>query len=60
MRTLNQEMDLPYNWPVEVNNLEATAFCRWKSKKSGKALRLPTEDEYYAMRSLLPKDQTEW
>jgi formylglycine-generating enzyme required for sulfatase activity len=40
-----------------VNNLEATAFCNWKSTKTGKQLRLPTEDEYYAMRELLPKDE---
>lgn len=35
---------MPWDWPVEVNNLEAEAFCNWKSKKIGKNIRLPTED----------------
>ena len=60
LRTMSKVMPLPMNWPAEVNNLEATAFCNWKSTKTGKQLRLLTEDEYYAMRELLPKDEHEW
>lgn len=37
-------MTLPMDWPAEVNNLESTAFCNWKSMKTGKNIRLPTED----------------
>ena len=41
--------EMPWDWPVEVNCFEAHAYCRWLTKKTGKATRLPTEDEYYAM-----------
>ncbi len=50
LRTLSREIVLPLNWPVEVNALEAEAFCRWKSKKEGKNIVLPTEDEYIRLR----------
>ena len=36
LRTMNKIMPLPMDWPAEVNNLEATAFCKWKSIKVGK------------------------
>ncbi len=49
-RTLSRQIDLPLNWPVEVNYLEAEAFCRWLSKKEGLTLMLPTEDEYIRLR----------
>ena len=49
-RTLSRELDLPLNWPVEVNCLEAEAFCRWLSLKEGKRITLPTEDEYMRLR----------
>ena len=51
---------MPWDWPAEVNNLEAQAFCNWKSAKIDKKLRLPTEDEYFAMRSLLKNDLNDW
>jgi len=50
LRTLTEEIPLPPDWPVEVNCLEAEAFCRWKSKKEGKRIVLPTEDEYLRLR----------
>lgn len=40
---------MPWDFPVEVNCFEANAYCRWISKKTGTAVRLPTEDEYYAI-----------
>lgn len=40
---------MPYNWPVEVNALEAEAFCRWKSAQEGETYRLPTEAEWSVM-----------
>jgi 5-histidylcysteine sulfoxide synthase len=49
LRTLSQEIEMPYNWPVEVNALEAEAFCRWKSAQDGATYRLPTEAEWRAM-----------
>lgn len=48
-RVLTDEIDMPYNWPVEVNALEAEAFCRWKSAQEGESYRLPTEAEWAVM-----------
>ena len=50
LRTVSSEIDLPMNWPVEVNHLEAAAFCKWKSQKEGTTITLPTEDEYVRLR----------
>eukprot|EP00007_Cunea_sp_BSH-02190019_P005528 CAMPEP_0174230404 /NCGR_PEP_ID=MMETSP0417-20130205/1175_1 /TAXON_ID=242541 /ORGANISM="Mayorella sp, Strain BSH-02190019" /LENGTH=786 /DNA_ID=CAMNT_0015308085 /DNA_START=104 /DNA_END=2467 /DNA_ORIENTATION=- len=32
LRVLFCEVDMPWDWPVEVNYLEAEAFCRWKGE----------------------------
>lgn len=40
---------MPWDWPAEVNCLEAHAYCRWLTKTTGVATRLPTEDEYYVL-----------
>lgn len=48
-RALANEIDMPMNWPVEVNALEAAAFCRWKSTKEIEPYRLPSEAEWYSM-----------
>jgi 5-histidylcysteine sulfoxide synthase/putative 4-mercaptohistidine N1-methyltranferase len=50
LRTLTRIIPLPLSWPVEVNYLEAEAFCNWKSQKLGITLQLPTEDEYIRLR----------
>ena len=60
LRTLSAEVEMPWDWPAEVNNLEARAFCKWRTEKTGKYTRLPTEDEYFAIRRLMPKDQPDW
>lgn len=52
VRTMAEEIDLPWNWPVEVNYLEAKAFCNWLAAKTGKSIRLPSEDEWYRMHDL--------
>ena len=52
LRTLSREIELPLNWPVEVNQLEAAALCQWKSQKEGGAVSLPTEDEYVRVRDV--------
>lgn len=46
LRLMTEEVPMRWNWPVEVNYLEAKAFCNWKSEESGKSIRLPTEDEW--------------
>ncbi|MBN1854257.1 MAG: 5-histidylcysteine sulfoxide synthase [Pirellulales bacterium] len=51
-RTMAQIIDMPWNWPVEVNYLEAKAFCNWAARKTGKPIRLPTEAEWYRLRDL--------
>jgi 5-histidylcysteine sulfoxide synthase/putative 4-mercaptohistidine N1-methyltranferase len=61
LRTLSEEIDMPWNWPVEVNQLEARAFCRWKAEVSGEPIRLPTEAEWYRLRDWLElPDEPEW
>lgn len=52
LRTLSREIDLPLSWPVEVNHLEAAAFCQWKSEKTNTHIVLPTEDEYTRLRDI--------
>ena len=52
LRTVSKEIDLPLNWPVEVNHLEASAFCKWKSLQEHKNIVLPTEDEYTRLRDV--------
>lgn len=61
LRTLSRIIDMPWNWPVEVNYLEAKAFCNWLAEKTGKPVRLPTEDEWYRLHDLhdIP-DQPFW
>lgn len=60
-RTMAQVIDMPWDWPVEVNYLEAKAFCNWLARRSGKPIRLPTEAEWYRLRDLheIP-DQPYW
>lgn len=48
-RALAEEIPLPLNWPVDVNQLEAAAFCRWLSATTQRSLRLPYEDEWYRL-----------
>ncbi len=61
LRTMNRLIPMPWNWPVEVNYLEAKAFCNWKSKQSGKNIRLPMEEEYARLRELtVHTDQPRW
>jgi formylglycine-generating enzyme required for sulfatase activity/2-polyprenyl-3-methyl-5-hydroxy-6-metoxy-1,4-benzoquinol methylase len=52
-RALLEEMPIPWSWPVEVNNLEAQAFCRWKSSKLGETVRLLSHEEQFHLRQLV-------
>ena len=61
LRTMASEIPLPWNWPVEVNYLEAKAFCTWKAAKTGTPIRLPTEDEWHRLRDVCAiPDQPYW
>jgi 5-histidylcysteine sulfoxide synthase len=42
-RAMFDEIELPFDWPVEVNHHEAMAYCRW----DGQDTRLMTEAEYH-------------
>ena len=47
LRLMAEEVDMPWDWPVDTNCHEARAFCNWKSRDSGLPVRLPTEDEWH-------------
>jgi len=49
LRTVFSEIAMPWNWPVEINYLEAKAFCNWKSAVTGLPIRLPSEDEWFVL-----------
>lgn len=61
LRLVAEEIPMPWNWPVEVNYLEASAYCHWKTARTGKTHRLPTEAEWYrlAEHCQIP-DETAW
>jgi 5-histidylcysteine sulfoxide synthase/putative 4-mercaptohistidine N1-methyltranferase len=61
LRLVYEEVEMPWNWPAEVNYLEAKAFCNWKKEKTGKPIRLMTEEEWYILRdrASIP-DLNEW
>jgi len=61
LRTLLDEQDMPWNWPVEINYLEAKAFCNWLSEKTGKSIRLPSEEQWQHLHQLhnIP-NQPDW
>lgn len=48
-RAFVSEIDMPYSFPVDVNYLEAEAFCNWKSLKDGIEYSLPSEAQYRVM-----------
>lgn len=61
LRLVAEEIPMPWNWPVEVNYLEAKAYANWKSKKEGKTYRLPTEAEWYRLYEVAGmKDVMDW
>ena len=49
LRLVAEIIPMPWSWPVEVNYLEAKAFCNWKTSKIGDKYRLPTEAEWYML-----------
>lgn len=60
LRLLTEEVAMPWDWPAEVNQLEAAAFCRWKANETGQSVQLPTEAEWYVLRQQVEGDQTSW
>ncbi|MFT5729406.1 MAG: 5-histidylcysteine sulfoxide synthase/putative 4-mercaptohistidine N1-methyltransferase [Desulforhopalus sp.] len=61
LRTVSSEIEMPWNWPVETNYLEAKAFCNWLAKKKNNTIRLPSENEWYRLHDLHNiEDQPYW
>ena len=58
-RNLLNEMPLPLDWPVEVNCLEAKAFCQWRQQSSSGFVRLPTEAQWYCLRDSVANGQAQ-
>jgi len=58
-RNLLSEIPLPLNWPVEVNYLEAKAFCQWKSEEIKAKIALPTEAQWHCLRENIPDDKAD-
>ncbi len=50
LRTLFEVMDMPWDWPVEVNHHEAKAYCAWRAEQDGASYRLSSEAEHQALR----------
>jgi len=50
LRVLFDTVPMQWDWPVVVNLHEAVAFTNWKSKASGKTIRVMTELEHRAIR----------
>lgn len=57
LRLMTEEVAMPWDWPVEVNYHEAKAFCNWKKKLTGLAVRLPSEDEWYRLHDCAGLDE---
>ncbi|GKY97274.1 hypothetical protein MPSEU_000685800 [Mayamaea pseudoterrestris] len=55
LRTIFENIAMPWNWPVNVNYYEAKAFCRWKSAHeetpTAKPYRVLTEAEHHVIRN---------
>lgn len=60
LRLMAEEVPMPWDWPVEVNQLEASAFCRWKAGETGKSIQLPAENEWMLLREQVAGDQPDW
>lgn len=49
LRTIFEIIEMPWNWPVEINFHEAEAYCNWKTEVDGNKnlhYRLLTEAEF--------------
>lgn len=61
LRLMTKYVPMKWSFPAEINYLEAKAFCNWKSAKTGKKLRLPTEAEWYRLVEVCQvKEATDW
>ena len=59
-RTMLEVVDMPWDWPAEINYHEAKAFCNWKSAFTDTHVRMPTEAEWHRLRESVDTDQPYW
>ncbi|MBK7464089.1 MAG: 5-histidylcysteine sulfoxide synthase [Betaproteobacteria bacterium] len=57
LRLMTEVVDMPWDWPVETNYHEAKAFCAWKARSTGEAIRLPSEDEWFRLLAVAGLDE---
>jgi putative 4-mercaptohistidine N1-methyltranferase len=57
---MTSEVPMACYWPVDVNALEAAAFCRWKAAETGQSIQQPCEAEWAVLRARVPGDQPDW
>jgi len=54
LRTIFEQVPMPWAWPVDVTYYESKAYCRWMTKKDGsptsKSYRVLTEAEHNVIR----------
>ncbi len=60
LRLMTCEVPMAWDWPADVNALEAAAFCRWKAAETGRSIQLPCEAEWAMLRAAVPGDQPDW
>lgn len=51
LRTIFAIVDMPWDWPAEVNHHEAKAYCAWRSARDHAPFRLLTEAEHHCLRA---------
>jgi 5-histidylcysteine sulfoxide synthase len=59
-RAIFDIIEMPWDWPAEVNYHEAKAFCKWKGAQDGKDYRVPTEAEWHNMRGVTDIKENEF
>ena len=52
LRLMLEEVDMPWDWPAEVNCHEARAYCAWRTHELDRPVRLPSEDEWHRLREM--------
>jgi hypothetical protein len=61
LRLVDREVPMPWNWPVEVNYLEAKAFCNWKAAQPGLTRSLADRGRVGPFAgSNISQDQPDW
>lgn len=49
-RSMSEERDMPWSWPVDINCLEGKAYANWLKEATGRSMRMPSEAEWIRLR----------